>query len=73
MNRIIRGSNLPHITVHVLRHTYAILAAQGEMSVKQLQAQLGHSKVEITLDVYTSITDEQRKETASQYTSFVNF
>ncbi|PAY32056.1 integrase [Ligilactobacillus salivarius] len=73
MNRIIRGSNLPHITVHGLRHTYATLAAQGGMSVKQLQAQLGHSKVEITLDVYTSITDEQRKETASQYTSFVNF
>lgn len=73
MNRIIRGSNLPHITVHGLRHTYATLAAQGGMSVKQLQAQLGHSKVKITLDVYTSITDEQRKETASQYTSFVNF
>ena len=43
------------------------------MSVKQLQAQLGHSKVEITLDVYTSITDEQRKDTANQYISFVNF
>ncbi|MDD1403573.1 site-specific integrase [Ligilactobacillus salivarius] len=73
MNRIIKGSNLPHITVHGLRHTYATLAAQGGMSVKQLQTQLGHSKVEITLDVYTSITDEQRKENASQYTSFVNF
>ncbi|WP_340852367.1 site-specific integrase [Ligilactobacillus salivarius] len=73
MNKIIKGSNLPHITVHGLRHTYATLAAQGGMVVKQLQAQLGHSKVEVTLDVYTSITDEQRKETAKQYTSFVNF
>lgn len=73
MNRIIRGSNLPHITVHGLRHTYATLAAQGGMSVKQLQAQLGHSDVQTTLNIYTSITDEQRKETASQYTSFVNF
>ena len=73
MNRIIRGSNLPHITVHGLRHTYATLAAQGGMSVKQLQAQLGHSDVQTTLNIYTSITDEQRKDTASQYTSFVNF
>lgn len=73
MNRVLEGSNLHHITVHGLRHTYATLAAQGGMSVKQLQAQLGHSKVEITLDVYTSITDEQRKDTANQYTSFVNF
>lgn len=73
MNRVSEGCNLPHITVHGLRHTYATLAAQGGMPVKQLQAQLGHSKVEITLDVYTSITDEQRKDTANQYTSFVNF
>ncbi len=73
MNRVSEGSNLHHITVHGLRHTYATLAAQGGMSVKQLQAQLGHSKVEITLDVYTSITDEQRKDTANQYISFVNF
>lgn len=73
MNRVSEGCNLPHITVHGLRHTYATLAAQSGMPVKQLQAQLGHSKVEITLDVYTSITDEQRKDTANQYTSFVNF
>ena len=73
MNRIIKGSNLPHITVHGLRHTYATLAAQGGMAVKQLQAQLGHSDIQTTLNIYTSITDEQRKETASQYTSFVNF
>ncbi|WP_263850605.1 hypothetical protein [Ligilactobacillus salivarius] len=43
------------------------------MSVKQLQAQLGHSDVQTTLNIYTSITDEQRKDTANQYTSFVNF
>ena len=73
MNRISEGSNLPHITVHGLRHTYATLAVQGGMSVKQLQAQLGHSDVQTTLNIYTSITDEQRKDTANQYTSFVNF
>lgn len=44
MNRVSEGCNLPHITVHGLRHTYATLAAQGGMPVKQLQAQLGHSK-----------------------------
>ncbi|QLL77739.1 tyrosine-type recombinase/integrase [Ligilactobacillus saerimneri] len=64
---------LHRITLHGFRHTYATLAAQGGMPIKELQAQLGHSNVKMTLDIYTSVTAEQRKETAGKYTAFVNF
>ncbi|WP_191976180.1 tyrosine-type recombinase/integrase [Ligilactobacillus saerimneri] len=64
---------LHRITLHGFRHTYATLAAQGGMPIKELQAQLGHSDVKITLDIYTSVTAEQRKGTADKYTAFVNF
>ena len=66
-------AGLHRITLHGFRHTYATLAAQGGMPIKELQAQLGHTDVQTTLNIYTSITDEQRQGTADQYTAFVNF
>lgn len=66
-------AGLHRITLHGFRHTYATLAAQGGMPIKELQAQLGHADVQTTLNIYTSITDEQRQGTADQYTAFVNF
>ena len=72
-NKLADEISLHRITLHGFRHTYATLAAQGGMPIKELQAQLGHSDVKVTLDIYTSVTAEQRKETAGKYTAFVNF
>lgn len=73
MAEIAKKANLHRITLHGFRHTYATLAVQGGMPVKELQAQLGHTDVQTTLNIYTSVTTEQRKETADKYTAFVNF
>ena len=72
-NKLADEIGLHQITLHGFRHTYATLAAQGGMPIKELQAQLGHSDVKITLNIYTSVTAEQRKGTADKYTAFVNF
>lgn len=40
MNRVLEGSNLHHITVHSLRHTYDT-TAQGVMSVKLASKLIG--------------------------------
>ncbi|WP_235807262.1 hypothetical protein [Liquorilactobacillus cacaonum] len=40
---------------------------------KELQAQLGHSDIKTTLDIYTSVTDQQRENTPEKFTAFVNF
>lgn len=61
------------ITPHGFRHTYATLAIQSGMNPKELQAQLGHSNIQTTLQIYTAVTDEQRMTTPNKFTSFVNF
>jgi len=44
---------LPHITPHVLRHTYCTNCVKRGMDVKALQYLMGHSDVSTTLDTYT--------------------
>lgn len=73
MTRITKEYDLKHISVHGFRHTYATLAIQGGMPPKQLQSQLGHRDIRTTLDIYTSVTKEQKQDTAERFTSFVNF
>lgn len=71
--RVTQSYDLKHIPVHGFRHTYATLAIQGGMPPKELQAQLGHSDIKTTLDIYTSVTDQQRENTPEKFTAFVNF
>ena len=54
--------NLPRIGWHTFRHIHAtLLSASGE-SIKTVQAILGHSDVETTLQVYThSIPEAERR------------
>lgn len=64
--------DIKQITTHGFRHTYATLAFEGGMNIKQVQAQLGHKNVQMTLDIYTAVTDRQRKNTAEIYTKYVD-
>ena len=43
---------LPHITPHILRHTFCTKLAQKNMNPKNLQYIMGHSNVMLTLNLY---------------------
>jgi len=73
IKKVANEADIHVISVHGLRHTYATLAIQGGVNPKELQAQLGHSNIQTTLQIYTAITDEQRIATPDKFTSFVNF
>jgi len=48
----LRRAKLRHVRFHDLRHTYAsLLIANGEHP-KYIQSQLGHSSIQVTMDVY---------------------
>lgn len=71
--RIAKHAGLSRIKVHGFRHTYATLAIQAGMNVKQLQYQLGHDDVQTTLSIYTTLTQADKAQTADVFTSLVNF
>ena len=63
-NRIVKNYNLeneikmPNITPHVCRHTYCSNMVKKGINLKTLQYLMGHSNVNITLNVYTHIAFE---------------
>lgn len=53
---------MPNITPHVCRHTYCTNMAKTGISAKTLQYLMGHSDIQITLNVYTHIGFDHAKE-----------
>lgn len=47
-----------HVTLHILRHTYATLIDRMGISPKTCQYLLGHAELSTTKDIYTHIQDE---------------
>ena len=50
---------LPHITPHVCRHTFCTNMAGAGMDPKVLQYIMGHSEIEVTMNVYTHMNYER--------------
>ncbi len=60
----VRRAGARPIRLHDLRHTAATLALTSGANPKQVQEMLGHSRVAITLDVYSHVNEEMHAETA---------
>lgn len=50
--RIVAAAELPPVTLHGLRHTFATQAAAQGTPMKQLQVAMGHAKMQLTADLY---------------------
>ena len=57
-----KPNDLPHLTFHGLRHTFATLGLVTGMPAKAVSEHLGHSSVVITLDLYSHVLPNMQEE-----------
>lgn len=69
--RFVSDHKLKPITPHGLRHTHASLLFSAGVEPKNISDRLGHSTVQITLDLYTHITEEQRTDTVEKLLEYM--
>lgn len=60
-----------HLTAHQLRHGFATLCYDAELSDKDAAELMGHSSVALTKDIYTHITTERAKVQADKLNRLV--
>ena len=62
----LRRAGLTRMRFHNLRHTYtSLLIAQGEHP-KYIQSQLGHSSINVTMDIYGHLMETVNHEAAGK-------
>lgn len=55
-------AGIERFSMHVLRHTYATRAIEGNIRPKTLQVILGHSNVGITMNLYVHVTEDEKSK-----------
>lgn len=72
LQKIITKYNLPHITFHELRHTCATLLNSQGVDPITIKERLGHSNINITMDIYTHALESNKKESANIFAKIQN-
>jgi integrase len=66
-----RQIGTPWLNWHTLRRTHCTLFQQAGGSLRDAQAQLGHTKMSTTLEVYTIPIDQKRREVVENLADLV--
>ena len=64
---IVRRHDLPAITFHGLRHSYASYMLSKGVNIKVIQEQLGHANIRETLNTYSHIDSEQKEKASDLF------
>lgn len=71
LKSLIEKHNLHQITIHGLRHTHASLLFEAGASIKEVQERLGHSDIQMTMNIYTHVTDQVKEQTAQKFQKYI--
>lgn len=70
-DRLVEQAGLPRITPHGLRHSCASLLMQAGVPVKAVSERLGHSSVNITLNVYSHLAEDMQRDAARAMSALI--
>ena len=63
---------LPHITNHILRHTFCTRLCEKETNLKVIQYVMGHSDIRTTMDIYAEATKHTAQDSFKKFSNGVN-
>ncbi len=59
---LLKKAGIPHIKFHALRHTFATRILEANVHPKVAQELLGHSNASTTLDIYSHVLPNQKRD-----------
>lgn len=65
-HKFLKKYGITDIRFHDLRHTFASLLIESDVSMKIVQELLGHSTITTSMDIYTHVSDRKKKQALSQ-------
>lgn len=72
LQKVLTKYNLPKISFHELRHTYASIMNYNGIDAKTISELLGHANANISLNVYTHSFENKKRESANVFDNLKN-
>lgn len=66
-----QNPDLRRISIHGFRHTHATLLLEAGLNIKDVQERLGHKNVQVTLDIYSHVTQQKKQKTAEKFADYL--
>lgn len=53
---------LPHISNHMLRHTFCTRLCERDVNIKVIQTLMGHANINVTMNIYAEVSEKKQFE-----------
>jgi Site-specific recombinase XerD len=73
LNKTEKGAELPTLSFHGFRHSHASLCLNAGMTYKVIQKRLGHSTLQMTMDLYSHLEPEKEQQELELFSKYANF